>query len=144
MVVVGLLLLIVAAAFGIDLIWKNDVHITNPTVFGEKLGIHSAASLFVVGAITGAAALLGVALLVWGARRKGATAVSRRHERKETRRLREDRDDKLRSESGPQASDSERPHAEPKPNDTEAAHVVTDASDENVTGKTDPTRSQEV
>jgi hypothetical protein len=92
MVIIGLLLLIIAVAFGIDLVWKNNVHIANPTVFGEKLGLHSAASLFVVGAITGAAVLLGIALLLWGVRRKGASAVSRRHERTETRRLREDRD----------------------------------------------------
>lgn len=95
MIVIGLLVLIIAAAFGIDLIWKNDVHIANPTVFGERLGIHSAASLFVIGAITGAAFLLGVALLLWGVRRKGAHALSRHHERTEARGLREDREDKV-------------------------------------------------
>jgi len=99
MIVIGLLLLIVAVAFGIDVVWKNDVHITNPTVFGERLGIHSTASLFVVGAITGAAVLLGVALLLWGVRRKGAHAISRRHQRTETRHLREERETQVRSEN---------------------------------------------
>jgi hypothetical protein len=145
MIVIGLLLLIIAAAFGIDLIWKNDVHITNPTVFGERLGIHSAASLFVIGAITGAAALLGVALLLWGVRRKGAGALSRRHERMETRRLREDRDNKLRSESGqPHSSEGEQPPSKRDQNDAEAAPVVTTVPSEHVTETTDTDRPQEV
>jgi len=130
MIVIGLLLLIIAAAFGIDFIWKNHFHITNPAVFGERLGIHSAAWLFVIGAITGAVALLGLALLLWGARRKGASAVGRRHERTETRRLRKDRDNKMRSES-------EQPHSKPNQNDTEAAPVVTTAPGEHVTETTD-------
>jgi hypothetical protein len=98
MIVIGLLLLVFAAAFGIDLVWKNNFHITNPTVFGQSLGIHSAASLFVTGAITGAAVLVGIALLFAGMRRKGTKAVSGRRARKEALRLREDRD-KLRSEN---------------------------------------------
>jgi hypothetical protein len=100
MIILGLLLLVIAIGFGVDFVWKNDVHIANPTVFGERLGIHSAASLFVVGAITGAVILLGVALLVWGVRRKGVHAVGRRHDRAETRRVREERD-RLREQAAP-------------------------------------------
>ena len=117
MIVIGLLLLIIAAAFGIDLVWKNSVHIANPTVFGERLGIHSAASLFVVGAVTGAAVIVGVALLLWGLRRKGASALSRRHERVETRHLREDRT-KLRSErEDVRSSENEQPGSKLDEND---------------------------
>ena len=135
MVIIGLLLLIIAVAFGIDLVWKNNAHIANPTVFGEKLGLHSTASLFVVGAITGAAVVLGIALLLWGVRRKGASAVSRRHERAEARRLREDRDKeredrdkepelaKEEPESAKEpthASPGEQPAAQPSQNDDDA------------------------
>lgn len=129
MVVIGLLLLIVAAAFGIDFVWKNDFHITNPTVFGERLGIHSAASLFVVGAITGAVALVGLALLLSGARRKRANAVSRRQTRKEARQLREDRD-KLRS-------DNAELHSELNQNDTDAAPGITTPAGQRPTETTD-------
>jgi hypothetical protein len=48
----------------------------------------------------------------------------------ETRRLREDRDNKMRSES-------EQPHSKPNQNDTEAAPVVTTAPGEHVTETTD-------
>jgi hypothetical protein len=98
MIVIGLLLVIIAVVFGIDFVWKNNFHITNPTVFGESLGVHSAASLFVVGAITGAVVLAGIVLLLAGARRKGANAASRRKSRQQARRLREDRDT-LRAEN---------------------------------------------
>ena len=122
MIIIGLLVLVATMAFGVDLVWKNDVHIANPTVFGEKLGIHSAASLFVVGVITGAALVVGVTVLVWGVRRKGASVVSRRHERQETRRLREERD-RLRVErAASPVAPSEAPPAEPsRPDDAMAA-----------------------
>jgi hypothetical protein len=124
MIVIGLLLLIVAVAFGIDFVWKNNVHIANPTVFGERLGIHSAASLFVVGAVTGAAVLLGVALLLWGVRRKGANALNRRHQRTETRHLREDRDE-LRSKSEePHSSEDEQPRSKLDQKDDAEVHPV--------------------
>jgi len=101
MVVIGLLLLVVAVAFSVDLVWKNHLHIGNPTVFGERLGIHSGGSLFVLGAIVGAVALLGLAVLAWGLRRTGARVVGRRHERGELRRLRQDRDQPARTGAVP-------------------------------------------
>jgi steroid 5-alpha reductase family enzyme len=125
MIILGLLLLVIAGAFGIDLIVKNDVHIANPTVFGERLGIHSAASLFVVGAITGAAVLLGVAVLIWGIRRKGVHVVSRRHERAETRRVREERD-QLRAQTAPAPTSTSDQAPAPTGNaDTEAGPATT-------------------
>jgi hypothetical protein len=130
MIILGLLLLVVAGAFGIDLVVKNNVHIANstanPTVFGERLGIHSAASLFVVGAITGAAVLLGVGLLIWGIRRKGVHVVSRRHERAETRQVREERD-QLRAQTAPAPSSTsdQAPAPTDHNTDTEAGPATT-------------------
>jgi hypothetical protein len=160
MIIIGLLLLIIAVVFGIDFVWKNNVHIANPTVFGERLGIHSAASLFVVGAITGAAILLGVALLCGGVRRKGAHAMSRRRERTETQHLREERETQDRSQNEPgfsadneQAQSTEAGPAHPTGNeepgsrlnrsDTEAAPVAT-APAEHLTEASDADQPQEV
>ena len=82
MIIIGLLVLIAATVFGLDLIWKNDVTITDPVVFGQTLGIHSAAVLFLVGVITGAAVIVGIALLMAGLRRKGFKAMKHRQQRK--------------------------------------------------------------
>jgi len=143
MIILGLLLLVIAGAFGIDLILKNDVHIANPTVVGERLGIHSAAALFVVGAITGAAVLLGVAVLIWGIRRKGVHVVSRRHERAETRRVREERD-QLRAQTTPApSSTTDQTPAPTDHNDTEAAPATTTNSVEDSTHPADRAQHQE-
>jgi hypothetical protein len=102
MIIIGLLLLVAAAAFGLDLIWKNHYTIRSPALFGQTLGIHNAAELFILGAITGAVLLLGIAMMMTGVRRKGTKARQRRAERKETRNASRDRDqaekenDKLR------------------------------------------------
>lgn len=82
MIIIGLLLLIVAAVFGLDLMWKNTFDIQNPVVFGQSLGIHSASVFFLVGAITGAVLILGIVLVLLGVRRKGHLAVRHRRERK--------------------------------------------------------------
>ena len=129
MIVIGLLLLIIAAAFGIDLVWKNSFHIPNPTIFGERLGIHSAASLFVLGAVTGAAVLLGVALLLWGLRRKGVNALSRRHERVETRHLREGRTKVQPANTETHSPESEPSRSKIDQNDDEV-HAVSASSNE--------------
>jgi hypothetical protein len=95
---IGLLLLIVAAVFGVDFLWKNNVHIAAPRVFGEDLALHSTRSLFVLGAIVGAVALLGIALMIAGARRRTGRAAKRRQQRREFGELRDERD-RLRSEN---------------------------------------------
>jgi len=46
MIIIGLVLLIVAAVFGPDLIWKNHYTIRSPDLFGQTLGIHNAAEFF--------------------------------------------------------------------------------------------------
>jgi len=51
MIIIGLVLLIVAAVFGLDLIWKNHYTIRSPDLFGQTLGIHNAAEFFIIAAI---------------------------------------------------------------------------------------------
>ena len=85
MIIIGLVLLIVAAVFGLDLIWKNHYTIRSPALFGQTLGIHNAAEFFIIGAIAGAILLLGIAMILAGLRRKGAKARQHRAERKEAR-----------------------------------------------------------
>jgi hypothetical protein len=92
MIIIGLVLLIAAAGFGLDLVWKNQYSVRSPELFGQTLGIHNAAVFFVIGAITGAALLLGFALLLAGLRRKGSKARQRRQDRREARNASLERD----------------------------------------------------
>jgi hypothetical protein len=92
MIILGLLLLVVAAIFGLDLIWKNHFTIRSPALFGQTLGIHNAAEFFILGAITGAVLLLGIAMMLAGMRRKGTKAKQHRAQRKEASNARHDRD----------------------------------------------------
>lgn len=93
MIIIGVILVIVAAVFGLDLLWKNSYSITSPTVFGQSLGIHNAGVLFLVGVITGAVLILGIALILAGLRRKGSKAVEHRRERKRANKTADARDD---------------------------------------------------
>jgi uncharacterized membrane protein len=86
MIIIGLVLLIVAAVFGLDLIWKNHYPIRSPALFGQTLGIGNAAELFVIGAIAGAILLLGISMMLAGLRRTGTKARQHRAERKEAER----------------------------------------------------------
>lgn len=92
MIIIGVVLVIVAAVFGLDLLWKNSYSITSPTVFGQSLGIHNAGVLFLVGVITGAVLILGIALILAGLRRKGSKAVEHRRERKRANKTADARD----------------------------------------------------
>jgi uncharacterized membrane protein len=92
MIIIGLVLLIAAAVFGLDLIWKNHYTMRSPALFGQTLGIHNAAEFFIIGAVTGAVLLLGIALLLAGTRRKGAKARQHRAQRKEARNAGRERD----------------------------------------------------
>jgi hypothetical protein len=82
-IIVGLILVIAAAAFGLDLVWKNDYSIRKPEVFGWTIDLHSAAALFVAGVVTGAILLLGAAMLLAGARRKTSKAIERRRQHRD-------------------------------------------------------------
>jgi hypothetical protein len=92
MIILGLLLLVVAVIFGLDLIWKNHFTIRSPALFGQTLGIHNAAEFFILGAITGAVLLLGIAMVLAGMRRKGTKAKQHRAQRQEASNARHDRD----------------------------------------------------
>lgn len=61
-------------------------------MFGQTLGIHHAAELFIIGAITGAVLILGLAMIMAGLRRKGTKAKRHRADRKEARNAGRDRD----------------------------------------------------
>ena len=99
MILLGLLLLIVAAAFGLDLIWNNHYAIRAPALLGQTVGLHNAAGLFIAGAVTGAVLILGIAMVLAGMRRKGTKAVRHHAERKEARKTRHDRD-QVQAENG--------------------------------------------
>jgi hypothetical protein len=92
MIIIGLVLLVAGAGFGLDMVWKNSYTIKSPHVFGQTLSIHHASTFFVAGAITGAAILLGIALLMAGMRRKGTKAKQHRQDRKEARNASRERD----------------------------------------------------
>jgi hypothetical protein len=91
-IIIGLVLLAAAAVFGLDLIWKNHYTIRSPALFGQTLGIHTAAGFFIIGAVTGAVLLLGIAMMLAGMRRKGTKAKQHRTERKKARTAGQDRD----------------------------------------------------
>jgi hypothetical protein len=91
-IIIGLLLLVVTAVFGLDLIWKNHYTMRSPALSGQMLGIDNAAELFVIGAIAGAVLLLGIAMMLAGLCRKGTKAKQHRAERKEARNAGRDRD----------------------------------------------------
>jgi hypothetical protein len=71
MIVIGLVLVLAGAGFGIDLVFKNGHRITGVEAFGTSVGIHSVATVFILGAIVGAAILIGVALLISGHQAQG-------------------------------------------------------------------------
>ena len=93
MIIIGLLVLIAAVIFGVDLVFQNHSHhLTSLVVFGQSLGVTNEAAVFVIGAITGAAILLALVLITSGVRHKGAKAATHRMERKEAKGTRGQRD----------------------------------------------------
>ena len=98
LIVLGLLLLLAAAVFGLDLLWRNHGSIPTPHVLGQALDIHDTRTLFLVGIITGATAMLGLALLLAGIGRRGRKAVRRRREAKIADRTAPERD-RLRADN---------------------------------------------
>jgi hypothetical protein len=93
MIIIGLLLLIAALVFGIELVFANHhLYAHSPVVFGQSLGIHNEAALFIVGAITGAVILLGLSLIASGLRLHGAAAARRIRASKDAAATRDERD----------------------------------------------------
>jgi len=82
MVIIGLALFVVAGAFGVDLASNNRFPTRNIHVFGESLGVSGSAHLYVIGAITGAALVVGIGLLLAGLQRKGSKATQHHREHK--------------------------------------------------------------
>jgi hypothetical protein len=71
MIIIGLLLLIVAAIVGLNIVWKNTFQVPDVVLFGQTLGIHSARVFFLAGIIVGAVLMLGIALILGGYAAKG-------------------------------------------------------------------------
>jgi hypothetical protein len=82
MLIVGVILFLAAAIFGLDVVDKNRFRIRAIRAFGDNLGVSGAAHLYIVGAITGAALVIAIMLILAGLRRKGSKARTRRRERK--------------------------------------------------------------
>lgn len=82
MIIVGVLLIVAGAAFGIDVAVKNRFPVSDLEVFGSTLGFHHAEQIFLLGAVTGAVILLGLVLLTAGTvRRRSRNGAYRRHAR---------------------------------------------------------------
>ncbi len=115
MIIIGVLLLLVAAVFGLDLLWKNTFNLNNPVVvFGQSLGIDHEGWLFLVGAITGAAIMLGIGLILAGMRRNGQKAVENRRDRKRASKAEAARE-KLESDNAALRNDLEHERSAPAP-----------------------------
>jgi hypothetical protein len=82
MIIVGVLLIVAGAAFGIDVAVKNRFPVSDLEVFGSTLGFHHAEQIFLLGAVTGAVILLGLVLLIAGTvRRRSKNGADRRQPR---------------------------------------------------------------
>jgi hypothetical protein len=99
-IIVGLIILVVAAIAGVAAVLGNAGHGHALTSGFSMLGYHvtgSTGALFLYGIVVGAVAMLGLALLVGGARRSSRRGIaarrSLRQSRRETTAVSQDRDD---------------------------------------------------
>jgi hypothetical protein len=99
-IIVGLVILVVAAVAGIASVLGNAGHGHALTSGFSMLGYHvtgSTGTLFLYGIVIGAVAMLGLALLLGGARRSSRRGISARRSlrqsRRETTAVSQDRDD---------------------------------------------------
>jgi hypothetical protein len=84
MIIVGLLLVVAGVVFGIDVAVKNRFPVRDLEVFGSTLGFHHAEQIFVLGVITGAVILFGLALLIGGiVRSRSRNVVAHRGQRRQ-------------------------------------------------------------
>lgn len=102
-VILGLVILVVAAIAGVDAVLGNGGHAHALTSGFSILGYHvtgSTGTLFLYGIIVGAVAMLGLSLLLGGARRTSRRGSAARHglsqSRRETAAVSQDRDDLIR------------------------------------------------
>ncbi|MDH6136642.1 hypothetical protein P3T37_006073 [Kitasatospora sp. MAA4] len=105
-IILGLILLVVAAVVAVAGIFSNtgSAHaLTNAfTVFGHHM-TGSTGTLFLYGIIVGAAGMLGLGLLLTGARRGAVARHGLRHSRRETAAVREHRDELVEQRDGARA-----------------------------------------
>ncbi|MDQ6784217.1 MAG: hypothetical protein M3063_12425 [Actinomycetota bacterium] len=92
MILIGLLLIIAAVVFGVDVASENMYQVPSPVVFGQSLGITHVEIVFLIGALTGAGMVLGLALVVVGIRHRGARAIRHHRRREEVRAAHDERD----------------------------------------------------
>jgi len=99
-IIVGLIILVVAAIAGVAAVLGNAGHGHALTSGFSMLGYHmtgSTGTLFLYGIVVGAVAMLGLALLLGGARRSSRRGIaarrSLRQSRRETTAVSQDRDD---------------------------------------------------
>lgn len=83
MILLGLLLIAAAVVFGIDLLAQNAFRVPDPVVFGNHLGVTGGRLFFLIGALVGAAVILGLVLMLGGLRRRSARALDRRRAHRE-------------------------------------------------------------
>ncbi len=82
MIIVGVLLIVAGAAFGIDVAVKNRFPVSDLEVFGSTLGFHHAEQIFLFGPVTGVVILLGLVLITAGTvRRRSRNGAYRRQPR---------------------------------------------------------------
>jgi hypothetical protein len=99
-IIIGLIILVVAAIAGVAAVLGNAGHGHDLTSSFSMLGYHvtgSTGALFLYGIVVGAVAMLGLALLLGGARRSSRRGIvarrSLRQSRRETTAVSQDRDD---------------------------------------------------
>ena len=99
-IIIGLIILVVAAIAGLAAVLGNAGHGHDLTSSFSMLGYHvtgSTGALFLYGIVVGAVAMLGLALLLGGARRSSRRGIaarrSLRQSRRETTAVSQDRDD---------------------------------------------------
>lgn len=101
MIVLGVLLLVASIVFGADMVYQNTFSVPDVTAFGSSLGLTNGAAFYAIGVITGAAILLGIALLAWGVSRHTARAAARHRHVRDVERHRDElaaENDRLRGD----------------------------------------------
>jgi hypothetical protein len=91
MLIIGLLLVAAAVAFGTAVVIDNTSSLTDLDVFGTQLDGLSGAEIFLLGAASAAVFLVGLRMIMSGLRQT-------RRRRLEVRRARRERDDALRQQ----------------------------------------------
>lgn len=84
MVALGLVLLVLSGALGLGVVLSNTDPVS-ASAFGVSLSNVTVGGLFLVGAVTGLAFMLGLVLMAAGASRRRAKRVNAKHQVREVR-----------------------------------------------------------